>query len=326
MESLIPRLSPVLHLTRITTAFAAVGNVWFVILWTRAVEQERVAAPAALLARPSWLLLGAGGVFAVGLFVFATALNDTLDMRRDRAMHPDRPLPSGRLSVETAVWLVAAALLASIGAATLLGLSAVMMATLAGVAILFYDSAAKRVPSVGLVLVGLIYAAHMLVGNVDLVFVWPVWVAMSHALAVGAITHHLSDKRPRLSPPVLAVAASGWLFWSGALLGVGWRRSGEAWPSWASPTGGAVVLALAALFALLAWFKASRATSRTRAAEKVQRYGSLWLTLYATAWLAGQELWAQAAVLGALAGLGFLGMTTLREAYSLLEHPVGYRR
>jgi hypothetical protein len=31
-------------------------------------------------------------------------------------------------------------------------------------------------------------------------------------------------------------------------------------------------------------------------------------------------------VLGGLAAAGFLGMTVLREVYSLLEHPLDYRR
>ena len=64
-------LAPVLHLTRITTAFAAVGNAWFVILWTRATEQEPGVPGSAVIEGPLWTVLVFGAVAAIGLFAFA---------------------------------------------------------------------------------------------------------------------------------------------------------------------------------------------------------------------------------------------------------------
>ena len=86
---------------------------------------------------------------------------------------------------------------------------AIILGLLTASAILFYDAAIKYIPSFGLVSLGLIYAAHMLIPNVDLVFVWPVWVAMSHSLLVGAMTHRLAGRRPALTPPVVVLALAG---------------------------------------------------------------------------------------------------------------------
>ena len=48
-------------------------------------------------------MLVGGAVNALGLFGCATALNDVLDYRRDRALHPERPIPSGLLTMDAAV-------------------------------------------------------------------------------------------------------------------------------------------------------------------------------------------------------------------------------
>lgn len=326
MSDLVARLSPVLHLTRITNAFAVVGNVWFVILWSRAMPAERADAPAEIIERPLWFVLGAGLAFAVGLFGFAMAVNDVFDRRRDRALNPGRPLASGTLSAETAVGVVTATLLAAVTAAAAMGVGAVLLAAGTAAAVIAYTAALRYVPSLGLVLVSLIYGSHMMVPNIYLHFVWPVWLALTHALIVAAWTHHLAGKRPPLSRGALCTAGAGWAFWSAVLLAVGWVRSGSPWPSDVPVLGGLLAAALVPCFVFVAWRKSRRAASAKRGAEKVQRYGSLWLTLYATAWFVGSGHPHEAAIIGVLAALGFLGMTILREAYSLIEHPIGFRR
>jgi hypothetical protein len=325
MDGVLNTLSPMLHLTRITNAVAAVGNIWFVILWSRASPVE-TGAPRTIREAGLAGLLAAGVLVAVGMFAFAMALNDTLDLRRDRALHPERPLPSGRLSMESAIGLIAITLIAATLGSVVFGQQAVLMCLLTASAILFYDAAIKYIPSFGLVALGLIYAAHMLIPNVRLVFVWPVWVAMSHALLVGALTHRLAGRRPALTPPVVVLAIAGWVFWSGVLLWVGYQGAGGMWPVGVSMRGAAITAVFAILFLVIARQKARSTRSRRRAAEKIQRYGSLWLVLYATGWMLGEGYLRETLILGTLAGLGFLGMTTLREVYSLLEHPVGYRR
>lgn len=329
MEALLVRLAPVFHLTRITQAFAAVGNVWFVILWTRAAEQERLASPPGVVhasAWPLWAVLLGGAAYAIGLYSFATALNDTLDMRRDRGLNPARPLPSGRMSVEAAAMLVAFTVLLAVLGSVVLGLAAVLMGLLTSGAVLFYNAIARFVPSVGLVSIGLIYGAHMMTPNPFLVFVWPVLLVMAHALLLAAATHALSRKRPVLTGRMLAFAGAGWVFWSGVLLYVGLVRAGGLWPEFVRPYAGVPPLLLALGFIVFAWNKARRTKDPLHAAEKLRRYGSLWATLYGVAWMLGQGYLSEALILGVLALAGLLGMTVLRELYGLAEQPVGFRR
>ncbi len=326
MDSVLLRLSPWLHLSRITTAFAAVGNAWFVVLWTRSMPRELEFAPRVLQDQSLGVLLGGAALNAVGLFIFANGLNDALDLRRDRTLYPDRPLASGRLSMESASLFIAFSMLAAITGALIMGLPAVLMTVLAAGAILFFHAAGKYLPSVGLVLLGLIYGAQTMTPNAYLVFIWPVLLLLAHALFAGALVYFLGRKRPTLTPTMLCATVAGWAFWSGILLYVGWLRAGSLWPDWVPFRAAIAPAVLCAAFVLYAWHKGRRTRDRARAAEKIQRYGALWAPLYATAWLIGVGRLTEASYLALLALGGLLGMTVLREVYGLIEQPVGYRR
>jgi hypothetical protein len=337
VRRLLLRISPVLHLARVTTAFAVVANTWFVILWTRA-NAEHEAAPANLMTRPLWELLVAATLVALGLFAFGAALNDILDVRRDRALRPDRPLPAGRISLEGAVALVVGTMLGAILGATVFGTQAVVLCVVVLGAIFIFNVAGRFIPALGLVILGLIYSGHMLIPNIQLRFLWPVWLVMTHALAVGAATHIMANKVPRLSRRAIFAAGSGWLFWSGVILWMQWSRDdapapsgvipplASLWPDWVHPAAAIGPAILAVLFIVGAWDKVRRLGAGPRAAEKLSRYGALWLALYACAWLLGDQHLSAALVLGVLALTAWLGMTALREIYGLLEQPVGYRR
>lgn len=318
-----------LHLTRVTTAFAVVANTWFVILWSRAERAHEGVAEGPLLDAQLPLLLVGGAAVGLGLFAFGAALNDILDLKRDRTMRPERPLPSGRIGLDAALSLVVGTVLLAVLGATLFGTEAVLLTLLLLAAILAFNAAGRFVPAVGLVALGLIYAGHMLVPNVRLKFLWPVWLAMSHSLAVAAVTHAMARKVPRISRRAAAAAVAGWVFWSGVILFMQWRRDAapkSLWPDWVPVSAAAWPAGLVAVFVLAAWGKVKRYGWGPRAAEKVARYGSLWLALYSCAWLVGAGHREAAAVLLALTGAGFLGMTVLREAYGLVEQPIGYRR
>ena len=61
----LARIAPVLRLTRVSSAFAAIANVWLVILWTRASEEELGVVRAAGRAfGPLWIDLVAGAAGA----------------------------------------------------------------------------------------------------------------------------------------------------------------------------------------------------------------------------------------------------------------------
>lgn len=328
MRATLLRLAPILRLTRVTSAFAAVANVWFVILWTRAEHGLEPGTPE-LVGRPLWLLLPAGAVTALGLYGFGACLNDVLDIKRDRALRPDRPLASGRLGVDAAVTLVVAMLIAAAAGAAVFGAGAVLMLMLVAAAILLFNSAGRFIPGVGLVLLGVIYAGHMVVPNVFLRFVWPVWWTMTHALLVAAAAHVIGRRVPRLSPRAAAVALLGWAAWSGVIFWIGWEsndRAAWAWPDWVDPALPVWPMALAVLFALWTWLKVHRLGPGAKSAEKIGRYGSLWVPLYGAAWLLGAGHLPQGLLLLGLAAGTVAGLTVLRTAYSMVEEPLRYQR
>ncbi len=327
MRRALQQLAPILRLTRVTTAFAAVANVWFLILWTKAHSvYELPAAASALQDRPLWLLLLAGAGGALGLFAFGTSLNDVTDLHRDRAMKLDRPIGEGRISPEAVVLSVAGSLIVAVLGATAFGTMAVLLTLLVALAILLFNVLGKFVPAIGMVLLGVIYAGHMLTPNVHARFLVPVWLVMTHALVLAGLTHRLARRSPPISRRAFVFAVLGWAGVSAVLGSLMWSRTGTLWPEWVSPTAWIGPALLAGCFAALVVRRVRSLGAGPRAAEKVSRYGSLWLALYACAWLLGAGQIQAMAVMGALAGAGFLGMTILREMYALGEHPVGYRR
>ncbi len=327
MRRLLLQILPALHLTRVTTAFAAVANVWFVILWTHDTKLE--PGTQAFRDLPLWLLLLGGLINALGLFGFATALNDVLDWRRDQALNPDRPIPSGRVSLDGAIALVVFTFGMAIFGATPLGITAVLLTLTVAGAILLFNAAGKYVPGIGLVVLGLIYAGQMVIPNLHLRFVIPVWLVMSHALVVASWVHVLGRKAPGISARATLFALTGWLFWSLVMFSVGWfrnRGAGGLWPDWVSWTTAIAPIILSILFAILVWRRVHLLGRGPRVAEKIARYGALWLALYAAAWLFGEGHTRGGWILSALALVGLLGMTVIREVVALIEQPLGYRR
>ena len=329
MRRFILHILPALHLTRVTTAFAAVANVWFVILWTASSGPANEPGTPAFHDLPLLLLLAGGLVNAVGLFCFATSLNDVLDWRRDQALHPDRPLPSGRLTQDRAITVVVTTFGMAVLGATPLGITAVLLTLVVAGAILFFNAAGKYVPGIGLVVLGLIYAGQMVTPNLHLRFVLPVWLVMTHALVVASWVHVLGRKAPGISLRAAIFALTGWVFWSGVMFFFGWYRNrghGGIWPEWVSPLAAIAPIGLAAIFALLVWRRVHLLGRGPRVAEKIARYGALWLSLYSAAWLFGQGFSRGGWILVGLATLGLLGMTVIREVVALIEQPLGYRR
>lgn len=327
MRSLLARLTPALHLTRLTTAFSAVANVWFVVLWTHASPQEPRTPNFVEL--PLWLLLVGAAVNALGLYAFTTALNDVLDRRRDQILNPQRPIPSGRMSLEAGVSLVVLTLVTAVLGATVLGTLAVVLTITVAAAALVYNAAGKFVPGVGLLLLGLIYAGQMVTPNLQIRFVLPVWLVMTHALLVAGAAHVFGRKAPNLSTRAALFAVIGWVFWSGVMLGVGWYRnrgSGGLTPEWVRPEAYAAPAALAVGFIVLVWLRVRALGKGPRVGEKIARYGALWLSLYSAAWLFGQGHTSAGWILAILAGVGALGMSLLREALAMAEHAMDYRR
>lgn len=328
VRTVLTRISPVLRLTRVTSGFAAIGNVWFVILWTRLHAEE--SWNSTILEEPLWLLLLGGCLAAVGLYAFGASLNDLVDLRRDRVLRPERPLAAGRLTPTLATAVVAGTMVMAVLGATIFGTAAVVLTLGLAVAILAYTLAARFVPGIGLVLLGLVYAGHMLVPNLGLKFLWPVWGVMTHALLVAAVSHVIGRKIPVLSRRAAIACVAGWAFWSILMLWWGTAANeGEIWPAWVPVTSLLWIAGIGVAFGLFIAYRLSQPGTPERHADRVVRYGTLWLPLYGAGWMFGQRIdgsvQAGAMLLG-IALISLLGMTVLRELYGLSEQPIGYRR
>ncbi len=347
------RIAPVLRLTRVSSAFAAVANAWFVILWTRATEEERaVLVATGRELGPIWIDLLAGAAAAAGLYAFGACLNDVMDTTRDRAMRRDRPIAEGLVSPSAAVTVGAFSLIIATLGAVWFGQAAVVLTCALALAVLGFNTLGKFIPGFGLVLLALIYTGHMIVPNIQLRFLWPVLLVMTHALLVSGVAHVVGRRAPPLTPRAVFAAILGWAFWAAVLAGLAAGRSGDTatpsdsgeaggalvtettrgfgldvlWPDWVGRAGPIIVSVLAVVFIVVVVRRIRRLGMGPRTAEKINRYGSLWLPVYACGWLFGAGHTGEGAIMACLAVTGFLGMSALREVYAAVEHPIGYRR
>ena len=330
MRHRLARFTDVLQLTRFATGFAAVGNVWLVILWTRAHpgEMGSLADSAPMRTAPLFVLLLGGAVAAIGLYAFTLGLNDIVDRRRDRALGEDRPLPSGRIGLDLATIIVAGSVFVAVLGASFFGTAAVRLTVLVAAAALAFNVVGKFVPGAGPLLLGLIFAGHMVIPNIQLQFVWPVVVVMSHALAVEWAAWVVGKRSPAMSRRAVAAITLGWLFWTCVILLVGsYNASGlTKWPHWPNPLSALLIAALAVAFVIYMTHKVRKTGPGPRAAEKLRRYGAIWLVLYAVAWVLAEGMLIATAMLAGLGIIGLIVMTVAREAYHLAHQPLGYRR
>lgn len=332
--ALVQTVAPYLHLTRLSTAFGALANVWFLVLWVRGVEAERAGllnraggtlAPP-VLDWPLGLVLAVTAMVALALHGFSAALNDTLDYRRDRALHPGRPLPSGQVRRDRAVVLIVGLLLAALVGSAALGRGSAAIAVGAAGLILVFHAAAKHVPGIGFVVLGLAHGAAMLIPAPGVAMVWPVWLSAAHIGLTAAIAHRLARRRPRLSrrglvSTLVSALVAGVL--TALLVG---DRAGEVWPQWMRWQSAAAGGASAAVFAVFAiWLARRPARKAERRGERIDRAAALWAPVYAGAWCGGQGLWNAAMILGGLAIVALVVMTLVREAVGLIESPPGWR-
>lgn len=320
VQALAIKLITAIRLTRLTMAFGAVSDVWFVILLSRASGDY---CGVEVVRMPLWAALAAGAVVAIGLFAYGASLNDVLDVRHDAAFSPDRPIPAGRIRLGQAIVVTIGALIVSVVASAAMGRMALWMMLLVAGAILFYNTAGKFIPSVGVVTIGLIHAGHMLIPNAGLTFTLPVWLVMTHAMGIAAAVHILEDKRPRLDRGRIVFVGLGWLFWSALIITYGTMRGG-IWPSGTAWWVLLWPLAAVVAFVMIAIWKAG-GVHGAAASEKLKRYGAMWQALYGAAWLVtlGHEI--QAVALVVVAVCGFVAMTIIKEITGLTGRPIVYR-
>lgn len=326
MREMLAQFASLLHLSRLTMALSVVGNGWFVVLWSRAeAAAGRAAMPEALRAGQWGPLLAASAV-AFGLYALGAALNDILDLRRDRALHADRPIASGQLGMEPAIWLVVGTTALAVLGATHFGPTAVMLVLVLQLGILAYNAAARFVPALGILILACIHAGHMLVPNSAHAWAWAVWTVMTHATAVAIAVHIVGRKNPALSARARVVLVVGWLALSAVLIAWGGRGERVLWPKGLAPLAAVLPLALGAVFAAWGVWSVRRHGMGSRSAEKLARYGALWMPVYGVGWLLGAGHTGEAWLLAGLVLVASAGVALARELAGLLAEPVGYRR
>ncbi len=326
MLTWLRKVAPMLKLTRVTTGFGAVGNLWFVILWSRTTPGEHL--PQFLNDEPLWAALTGGLLVGLGLYSFGATLNDLLDLHKDRALgSPGHPIVDGSASLELAVCAVAGALMMAILGATFFGTGAILLTLVLAVAILIFNALGKYVPGLGMVLLSLIYAGHMLIPNIWMRFMLPVWLVMTHAMVVLAMAQYLGRRSPPISKRAAIFAGVGWGFGSLMLLALAWDRKGTdgLWPDAVPMTALIYPGVCVGLFAIFLYRRTKRHGTGPKLGERISRYGAIWPTLYGVGWLLGAGHNQAAILMGGLSLLGFLSMAVLRELYDLIEQPVGYR-
>ena len=317
MAQLRASLRAALETTRLGMVAGIVSEVWLVLLLTRADPRYSYLRVADL---PILAALACTAAAAIGLFAFGAALNDFLDSRHDRAFSPHRAIPAGQLRPPQVLVIALCALLVALLASVMLDRAAVLLAIGAATGIVLFDAAAKHMPGVGLVVLGLVHATTMMIPNAEFTFTLPVWLAMTHAIVVAEAARRLRQARPELTPRATVIAVCGWLAFSVLLVGGGIWRDAGGWPDGAAgwfPRSPAQVLAPVVIavigFTALAIFK-FRNTSGPAAAARLLRYGALWQSTYAAAWLVGAGLITEAAAIAAFAAIALLVASLARGA------------
>src|SRR5262245_18051878 len=128
------RLVAYLQLCRFAAVFTAMADICLGYL---------LAHPAGIVSpRDFTLLLTASSC----LYLAGMVLNDVFDREIDAAQRPNRPIPSGRVSLRAAATLGGVLLAAGFGAACAVGVQSAIVAGILVAAILLYDGVLKATP------------------------------------------------------------------------------------------------------------------------------------------------------------------------------------
>ncbi len=98
------------------------------------------------------------------LYLFGLILNDLLDLKIDACERPERPLPSGQITVPQARMAAIAMGLSGLNLATSAGRPALLVAALLAALIILYNAYFKRIPVLGVLTMGLCRGTSLLLG------------------------------------------------------------------------------------------------------------------------------------------------------------------
>ncbi|MBI1337733.1 MAG: hypothetical protein GC164_12330 [Phycisphaera sp.] len=308
-------LTKLLHLARLSRAamlITAVSNGWMIVFLTRS-GLDKGEAHGLVEQGPLWVVLPLVAIAAAGLHTYAVVLNDVVDARHDRLFSPHRPIASGRVGIVGGVVIAVTSLLAAIGASVVLGTGPAILCLVASAGVLFYDTAGKFLPALGILGVCVVRALNGFLPNPTVGYVWPIGLVFSHVMFALVVSHNLAGKRPRLRERDILALIGAWAFTALVLMSwMSWRHtlslSGQA-AAWVGPTAaGGVYLIIAQR-----WIKKLRQPRHHRrmATDLFLGFSMLWLIVYDAAWLFGMGLGWQGLGQTALLVLG--GVTLAGE-------------
>ena len=227
-------------------------------------------AVAGLLDRGAlaWLLASTACLYGGGV-----VLNDVFDADLDRVERPERPLPSGRVSLRAAAALGTVLLAAGVAAAAQANRVAFAIAAAIAILVVFYDAIGKRHDAIAPVTMGMCRALNLLLGvastPAEVQHCWPIAVIpLTYIAAVTMLSRgevHGGTRRP-------ATAALVSLSFACAALMVIAARSVEHKTA-------ALVLALAVVWRVMPPFWRARQTGSAADIRNAVRRGVLSLVL-----------------------------------------------
>ncbi len=198
-------LLPFLQLCRLPTAFTALADVFLGYLLVHVtLSSGRELPPVNFL-----LLLGA----TLGLYLSGMVFNDVFDRRADAVERPQRPIPSGRVSVRAAAICGVCLMLGGLAAAALVGRNTLIVAGLLALCILAYDGGLKRTPLGPLVMGGCRFLNIIMAASSDWLRFEQLWwrpqiiVAAGMGAYIVGVTWFARTEAQRSSRLQLALAA-----------------------------------------------------------------------------------------------------------------------
>ena len=135
---------------------------------------------------PAWqlpLLVGASACFYTSGIVF----NDCFDYQLDSVEHPERPLPSGIVSLKSAWLLGSVLMIVALALAALAGSVPLGVGAFLGAMIFFYNAWARRFPVLRPLVMGTCHFANFLLGMRCLPL-WLSWMPATVGVYAGVIT------------------------------------------------------------------------------------------------------------------------------------------
>lgn len=307
------RLLSFLQLTRMALVFTAIADGASSIFLLPGLSHQDVA-----------LRLAAMTGVSVGLYAFGMSLNDIIDRRRDTQISPNRPLPSGRISLATAHILCAMlAILAVVSGALYASFSTpaegrftFVLIVGTGILITFYDFAGKYLVPLGLVSLGLIRFFHACIPAPQLPLLWHPLTLLNHVTLLSMVAYAWEQKRPSLTKRHVAAVAAMLATVNGVAISlVWWRRHPHdagafqgmglstqlIWPALAC-----------GLFVLIAIF-IRRSTENSRVAgQRLMFVGLLWLIVYDATFVASHVGWKHGLAIAALLPVAYFSVRLMR--------------